>query len=673
MRKSFYFIISIIIIELLYSGCKSTNPQVDENKYNEFISYCSKHLRNEPNEITQKIDSVISDENTDIPCLADLLMIKAKCKFVTADYDYTNLLLDTLLYYANNEKNPEKRNRLLSDIYNTRGNIYSRKTLSDSAIACFEKAYYYSSLLDLSIDKVNISINLADAFVRKGEFDMGAYWYRKSLSISDTLHIPENQRFPSFYGLGHVYMELRDFSLCDFYYNMAGKYYNDMEPFEKHFYLNNRGNSYYFRGDYKTALEYFRTSYALVNTRKEMEFERNLTMVNLGEIFILLNETDSATYYLKKCYNFFQSIKSISALYYIETQLIELALKKGNVSEAKKIIDKAVKPPYVEPNMKLIRNKYLQHYYEKSGDFKNAYFYQNENLKLDDSIRNTKIKMRTSEIGLRYRQDSTLMKKELAIIEKENKLTVLNLWIYLLAIGIMLIIALSITYVIHKKRKNDKKIWALKTDINSMRLESIRNRISPHFIFNVLNREIVKQSENSDKDNLIGLSKLIRKNLELTDSHSITLKNEIEFVNTYISIEKQNLGNEFKYDLQIDKKIDINSVHIPSMFIQIPVENAIKHSLQMKKGKKTLHIQVDDKTDGIEIKITDNGGGFKSSSINRGTQTGLKVITQSIQLLNLNNKRAMTLKISNVNLEDSTIGCEIKYFIPQNFNYNIKR
>lgn len=112
----------------------------------------------------------------------------------------------------------------------------------------------------------------------------------------------------------------------------------------------------------------------------------------------------------------------MSALYYIETQLIELALKKGKVDLVSKIISGAVQPDFIEPNMLLIRNKYLQHYFEKKGDYKNAYKYQMNNTHMDDSIRNERIKMCSAEISLKYKQDSTLMKKEFFIKEKKVRL-----------------------------------------------------------------------------------------------------------------------------------------------------------------------------------------------------------------------------------------------------------
>jgi tetratricopeptide (TPR) repeat protein len=139
-------------------------------------------------------------------------------------------------------------------------------------VVCFQKAFDYrlkGSNRDMLHD---ISINLADAFVRTGHYDKGAMWYRKALSYCDSLKIPEEKRFPVYYGLAQVYMELRDFTSCDHYYELAARQYDKMLPFEKHIYLNNRGNSYYFRADYPNALEFFRKSLLLARSYPDMIF-----------------------------------------------------------------------------------------------------------------------------------------------------------------------------------------------------------------------------------------------------------------------------------------------------------------------------------------------------------------------------------------------------------------
>lgn len=672
MRKLLNIIIFFGGLSIAFSGCvlkkEHTSDVVQKNQY---IAELESLVGANPKLGLYKIDSALNLPDVVKPY--QLLLMKSKTMLFLSEYDSVRILLDSIgRNYGTYIQESKPDYNFLSMLENMWGNFYSRRSIVDSATVHFKKAYVYSSRLGLSENMVNISINLADAYVRSGTFDLGAYWYRKSLLLSDSLFIPENKRFPSYYGLAQVYMELRDYSQCDYYYDQAGRFFDTMMPFEKHIYLNNRGNSYYYRGDYVRALEYFRKVMQLTSSREDMEFERNLTKVNMGEVFLLMNETDSATFYLKDCYSFFKSINHTSALYYIETQLIELALKKGNVRMASDIISKAVKPEFIEPNMLHIRNKYLQHYFEESGDYKQAYYYQRKNAFIDDSIRNERIKMRAAEISLKYRQDSTLMKKEMFIKEKENQVLILNQWIFVLVLTSLLIVSVLTIWIVYRKRRNDKRIWSLQADINTLRLDNVRNRISPHFIFNVLNREVAKYTDESDKDDLIKLSKLIRKNLELTSNLSISLYDELDFVKTYISIQMQSFGDEFSYELSVDETINCKEFMIPSMLIQIPVENALKHALKCKTGKKLLYIKVFKEKTSTCITVTDNGGGFKPVSSSRGTGTGLKVLTQTIQLLNMYNKEPIVMRIQNIDLKYNEKGCEIRFSIPNVYSYKLR-
>ena len=145
-----------------------------------------------------------------------------------------------------------------------------------------------------------------------------------------------------------------------------------MRPFEKHIYLIGRGLSYYHRQNYASALDFYRRSLALMREYPDMEYERNITYLRLSDVFLLLNETDSAKYYLDCCHAFFRETQNRNALYYIDTQLMELALKENKVALAGKYLKKAVIPAYVEPGMVHMRNKYLEHYYAEVGNFKEA-------------------------------------------------------------------------------------------------------------------------------------------------------------------------------------------------------------------------------------------------------------------------------------------------------------
>ena len=108
------------------------------------------------------------------------------------------------------------------------------------------------------------------------------------------------------------------------------------------------------------------------------------------------------------------------------------------------------------------------------------------------------------------------------------------------------------------------------------------------------------------------------------------------------------------------------------MLIQIPVENALKHALRCKKGERNLRIDIDGPTDGRwHIEITDNGGGYKPESPSRGTGTGMKVIMQTIQILNSRNNDEINVNVHNVILPNGEIGCQIAFSIPINYHYEI--
>ena len=122
--------------------------------------------------------------------------------------------------------------------------------------------------------------------------------------------------------------------------------------------------------------------------------------------------------------------------------------------------------------------------------------------------------------------------------------------------------------------------------VSTLRLENIRNRLSPHFIFNVLNQEVVNRKE-EEKQELVSLVKLMRRNLELAEQLCVTLAEELDFVKTYIDLERRSLGATFHPVIEIAGDVLPEQVWLPSMMIQIPVENSVKHALRGKEESGT--------------------------------------------------------------------------------------
>lgn len=515
-----------------------------------------------------------------------------------------------------------------------------------------------------------ILMNLADANNRLGKLDIGAAWYRRALLMCDSLHIASTKKPPIYYGLAQVYVTMRDFEQCDYYYNLAGESYDSMLPYEKYIYLNNRGTSYYYREDYQTAIKYFQKVIDLVEGYADMSFELNLGRLNLGDCYLQLNMVDLAVKYINECQLFFEEMGVSTALYYIDTQKIELALLQKDFQEARRLLSESVVPPGIDPDMVHIRNKYLQQFYEETGNYKRAYHYLQRNNQLDDSIRNERVRMRTADLTLRYQQDSTLMAHRVLLQEQKNEVLVLRQTQFVVFAVAVVSILTAVFLYLYSKKKRALLLARNHRTVSTLRLENIRNRLSPHFIFNVLNREMAERNVEG-KQELSSLVKLMRRNLELAEQLCVTLAEELDFVKTYINLERRSLGPDFHSELKIEKDVQPEQIRIPSMMIQIPVENAVKHALREKEGERNLWVSVCRRGSGICIKITDNGGGYRPDSRNRGTGTGMKVIMQTIQILNNKNKEAIDVLVHNVSLQSGEMGCEVTFWLPDNYDYGI--
>ncbi len=650
--------------------CKGGGGMISEMR--EFDSFFSTHVdsvatapRRMRTQVLQRMKAV-----KDSLVRYNYLSVALKTCLATSDIDSAQLLIREIEDFTGRQPFSHRLADLQSECLNMKGNIYSRKGYIDSAEVCFKKAYEWRLQGTKPETVPDILINLADANNHLGRLDMGVFWYRKALLICDSLNMPSDRKFPIYYGLAQGYMTLRDYEQCDYYSELAAKNYDEMLPDEKHFYLNNRGNSYYYRGDYATAIGYFRKVVELVKDYPDMRWGLNLSYLNLSDCFLQRNEADSAAKYLDLCEPFFREIGSTTALYYIDTQKIELALQRKDFAEARRLLTVSKASPEIDADMIHIRNKYLQQFHEETGNYQRAYDYLKKNDRLNDSIRNERIRMRTADLTLRYQQDSTLMAHKVLFQKQENEVLALRQTrLVTLAIAVIAFLIAVFLYLYNRK-KHDLLLAQNRRTVSTLRLENIRNRLSPHFIFNVLNQEVVNRRE-EEKQELASLVKLMRRNLELAEQLCVTLSEELDFVGTYIDLERRSLGATFRPDIKIAEDVHPEQVWLPSMMIQIPVENSVKHALRGKEGERNLWITVDRQERGIRIKITDNGGGYRPDSRHRGTGTGMKVIMQTIQILNMKNKEAIDVAVHNVTLPGGEVGCEVTFLLPDKYDYKI--
>lgn len=671
MIKRLYHIVLLLCL-LALAACASREKEEQPSELRTFERFSALNgdsVSTHPYEVRAKAVQGMQASHDSLTWY-NYLAMALKTYLVTSEMDSARLVVRQIEDFISRQPSSPQLADLASDCSNSKGNIYVRTGYMDSAAACYRRAYELRMQSNHKESVPDILINLADACNQQGKLDVGAAWYRRALLLCDSLQLPDSQKYPIYYGLGQIYVWLRDFEQCDHYYNLAARYFDEMRPTEKHFYLNNRGTSYYYRGDYETALTYFRRVIDLTTEYPEMVFERNLTWLNLADCFISLQQPDSAALYINLCEPFFKEYGMPAALYAIDTQKMGLCLLRKDLEGARRVLASSVTSPDVYPDLIHVRNRNLQRYFEQTQNYHKAYDYLKKNRELDDSIRNEHVKMRTADLALRYQQDSTLMSQKVLIQAKENEVLELRqtriIWIALCGAAFLVIVFI---YMYSKKKRALLLVESRRT-VSTLRLENIRNRLSPHFIFNVLNQEMAGRKE-EEKHELASLVRLMRRNLELAEQLCVTLSEELDFVRTYIDLERRSLGDAFYPEISLAPDVHPEQVMLPSMLIQIPVENAVKHALRGKEGERRLWIAVTRTANAISIKVTDNGGGYRPNSRNRGTGTGMKVIMQTIQILNMKNKETIDVSVHNVLLDSGETGCEVAFLLPDKYDYTI--
>lgn len=140
------------------------------------------------------------------------------------------------------------------------------------------------------------------------------------------------------------------------------------------------------------------------------------------------------------------------------------------------------------------------------------------------------------------------------------------------------ILACSTAYkMVVDKAETARQVSEKETEHLKTELAFLRSQISPHFMFNVLNGMVALARKKSDllEPSLIKLSSIMRYMLYENDEEKVPLEKEIEYLQSYIDLQKQRFGKSITVTTSIGT-IDKHYYIEPMLLIPF-VENAFKH------------------------------------------------------------------------------------------------
>jgi len=214
--------------------------------------------------------------------------------------------------------------------------------------------------------------------------------------------------------------------------------------------------------------------------------------------------------------------------------------------------------------------------------------------------------------------------------------------------------------------QNQKRIRSdFEKQIAELEMKALRSQINPHFIFNSLNSiryQILKKDYDKASDYLIRFAKLLRKILQSSREHTISLQEELEMVSLYLELECLRFNDDFTYAIITSPAVDLEDIQIPPMLIQPYVENSIRHGLiHSENAIKKLMIEISKARGGFKIEISDNGIGRARASSGKAESTpglGLEITNERITLFNQRYKHRLTSTIRDLtegNLPSGTL------------------
>lgn len=502
--------------------------------------------------------------------------------------------------------------------------------------------------------------NMADAYMLCNDLPNAAKWYRRALFLVDSLELPQKENITLYMGLAQIYLTLRNYSKAKFYNDQTEPHVKEMSPSMQAYYVNNLGNYYYFQGDYKNALQTFLRMKKLLEQHGMVRtFDMYLCKINLADVYLNLGKLNDATAMLDDVEPYFIAQGDNTSIYYCNTIRFGIAVRAGRMHEAERLMADKTDDSLIPYTLVNIRNKYKRRYYELTGDYSKAYALLNRSIAYNDSIEQNLSNMRSAEILSRFTTDTLQLHHDLAIEHKNAEIQSIKFTSTLaISIAVTSLLLLILWYLYLRKRR-----FKMQLRMMNLKLDNVRNRISPHFMFNVLNNRIIK-SDVKESNELTELAQLIRANLDMSSTLGVELQKELEFVQQYVRVESYLMGDDFHFNIDIAPDVDASSVRIPSMFIQILTENAIKHALRNKEGVKLLSITVRREQHNTVIRVTDNGPGFNPATLRR--KTGMNIISQTIAVINVRNKVKIRFAIRNICSPDGQQikGCEATLKVP---------
>lgn len=210
----------------------------------------------------------------------------------------------------------------------------------------------------------------------------------------------------------------------------------------------------------------------------------------------------------------------------------------------------------------------------------------------------------------------------------------------IIAIYVTTLFAVSLPLKVWNNTRNESKLEEQQRLLMQARLQALTSQINPHFLFNTLNSvsSLIRTDPAQARAVVLKLSNILRRLLRKHENFS-ALREELNFIEDYLSIEVVRFGDKLRFEKEVDN--ETLDMLVPSMMLQPLIENCIKHGLSSKVEGGTIRLGAHRLDSRLHVTVEDDGVGIPAAKLANLMEQGIGVsnVNERLKVLFVNDYR----------------------------------